>query len=104
MKPAHPEHPEHPVHSAKTTDDWPGAAERLHARREKHRQEQRSMMAMAARVAGLGWMVVIPGVLGLYLGRWLDGRIGEGGGAFAAGLLVLGLGVGSLLAFRSLPK
>lgn len=76
-------------------------AERLHHRREKHRKELHEMISTAITIVGLGWLVVIPGLLGLYVGRWLDGKAGQGI-AFAAGLGLLGIGLGCVLAWQKI--
>ena len=80
-------------------DKLPESAQRLHERRERHRREQHGIIATAVTMVGLGWLVVIPGLVGIYAGRWLDGRTGHGV-TFAAGLGLLGVSVGCLLAWQ----
>lgn len=52
-----------------------------------------------AQVGVLGWTIVIPGLVGMFLGRWLDHRLGTGI-FWTAPLLLLGLAVGCLGAWR----
>ncbi|HMY58018.1 MAG TPA: AtpZ/AtpI family protein [Pseudomonadota bacterium] len=80
-------------------DALPDSAQRLHARREKHDREQHGLISTAVTMVGLGWLVVIPGLFGIYIGKWLDGKVGQGV-TFAAGLGLLGVCVGCLLAWQ----
>jgi ATP synthase protein I len=66
-------------------------------RSERHRasvaEGEPSVARRLAQIGVLGWMIVTPAVLGLFLGRWLDGKFGSG--IFCtAPLLLIGLGVG----------
>ena len=52
-----------------------------------------------AQVGVLGWIIVVPTLLGMFLGRWLDHRFGTG--IFWTGpLLLLGLVLGCWSAWR----
>lgn len=46
-----------------------------------------------AQIGVLGWLIVVPALLGLFAGRWLDRRLGSGL-TFAAALLALGIALG----------
>ncbi len=80
-------------------DELPESAQRLAARREHHRREEHGIINTAVTMVGLGWLVVIPALVGIYVGRWFDGRTGHGV-TFAAGLGFLGVSVGCLLAWQ----
>lgn len=82
-------------------DELPASAQRLLDRRERHRRDDQGIINTAVTMVGLGWLVVIPGLLGIYLGRWLDGRSGHGV-TFSAGLGLLGVSLGCLLAWQRL--
>lgn len=50
-------------------------------------------------VGSVGWMVVLPALLGAFVGRWLDGR--SGAGIFwTLSLLFVGLALGCISAWR----
>ena len=66
------------------------AAER--ARQERDDPEP-SLGARFGQIGVLGWMMVLPILLGLLLGRWLD-RLAGSGVLFSAALLLLGAVIG----------
>ncbi len=51
----------------------------------------------------LGWQIVLPGLLGLALGRWIDHRL-TSGIFWTAGLLVGGLALGCWSAWRWIER
>jgi ATP synthase protein I len=72
---------------------------RFEERRRRWRFERGRTLATIATVAGLGWLVVIPAVVGFAFGRWLDARAGTGV-VLSAGLGLLGLTLGCAAAWR----
>ncbi len=78
----------------------------LHAvrqRRDRHRRWRRSgepsFAFYLAQIGVLGWTIVLPTLAGLFLGRWIDHRLGTG--IFWTGpLLLLGLAAGCWAAWR----
>ncbi|MBK6597561.1 MAG: AtpZ/AtpI family protein [Proteobacteria bacterium] len=58
-----------------------------------------SVVRRLAQIGVLGWMIVIPMLLGVFAGRWLD-RLFSSGVFWTAPLLLLGLLVGSWSAWR----
>ncbi|HZV03202.1 MAG TPA: AtpZ/AtpI family protein [Planctomycetota bacterium] len=62
----------------------------------------RGLAARVALVGSLGWLVVVPTLLGTWAGWRLDRRFESGIFWTAAGLMV-GVSVGSYLLWRSLP-
>jgi len=78
--------------------------ERLARTVEKYRERKeasaRSLAAKLALVGSLGWLVVVPTLLGAWGGHWLDRRFGSGVLWTAAGLMV-GVSLGSYLLWKS---
>ncbi len=77
--------------------------------RETRLRDQRQQTAAAAggpslarrlaQIGVLGWTIVTPTLLGLFLGRWLDGKFGSG--LFCTGpLLLVGLCIGCWSAWK----
>jgi ATP synthase protein I len=58
-----------------------------------------TLMRQLAAVGVLGWIVVVPLLAGVALGRWLD-RLWHTGITFTAALLVVGLALGCWSAWR----
>ena len=76
------------------------------AARETARREQRlvtdpepSLGRRFGQIGILGWMIVIPVLLGVLIGSWLDGLLGTGI-TLAAALTMAGAALGLWLAFR----
>ena len=70
------------------------------ARRERWQREgERSMGQNLAMIGALGWTIVLPTLLGIFLGRWLD-RYFEMGIFWTLGLLAAGLALGCTLAWK----
>lgn len=55
------------------------------------------------QIGVLGWVIVIPMLLALYLGRWLDDKLATGI-TFSAALLMLGAILGLWLGLRWMHK
>jgi ATP synthase protein I len=72
-------------------------------RRRQWKSEGTRTLALAVTVAGIGWTVVVPAVLGFLLGRWLDGRFGTGI-VISAGLGLAGLTLGCYAAWSRLAR
>lgn len=58
-----------------------------------------SLAKRFGQIGVLGWMIVIPMLIGLYAGSWLDGWLGSGI-VMSAALLVAGAALGLWLALR----
>jgi ATP synthase protein I len=50
-------------------------------------------------VGSVGWTVVVPALVGAFIGRWLDRRFGQGV-FWTLSLLMVGLALGCLSAWR----
>lgn len=77
------------------------AAARRAAEREKRGKEtpEPSLGARLGQMGILGWTIVVPTLLGLVVGRWLDTQFSTGI-MFAAALLMLGSAFGLWSAWR----
>ncbi len=63
------------------------------------RQGERSLGQNLAMIGALGWMIVVPTLVGIFAGRWLD-RTFHSGIFWTLGLLVAGLASGCTFAWR----
>jgi ATP synthase protein I len=73
---------------------------RQRARRERWRREgERPLGHNLALIGVLGWLVVTPTLIGIFVGRWLD-RTAESGIFWTVSLLFLGLCLGCWLAWK----
>lgn len=78
--------------------------------REVRRQAERAAIPQRmtfwrglSLIGAVGWMVVIPTLIGAFLGRWIDAR--EGSGIFwTLSLLSCGLALGCLGAWRHIEE
>ena len=79
---------------------WLGQIRRR-AERTRHwlREGEPTLTRQLAAVGVLGWIIVVPMLLGVLAGRWLDVRMATGI-VFTAALLVVGVGIGSWSAWR----
>jgi ATP synthase protein I len=62
-----------------------------------------SVMRFVGQIGVLGWIIVTPTLIGLFIGRWLDHRLGTGI-FWSAPLLLLGVVMGSWSAWRWMHK
>lgn len=80
-----------------------GMAESVRRRRERWRlwlkEGEPSLVKNVGQIGILGWMIVTPTLIGLFVGRWLDGRF-ETGIFWSAALLVVGVAAGFWAAWR----
>jgi ATP synthase protein I len=72
-------------------------------RGERHvrwlREGDPSVVQRLAQIGVLGWMIVVPMLIGVFAGRWLDQKFNSG--LFCtAPLLMLGLGLGCWSAWK----
>ncbi|MCF4167604.1 AtpZ/AtpI family protein [Zavarzinia compransoris] len=84
-------------------DSLLGALRRHGERHARHRAGDESALRRLAQVGVLGWMIVVPTLGGLFLGRWLDGRF-QSGLFWTGGLLMVGLAIGCWSAWRWVKK
>lgn len=80
------------------------AVRRLRERRARaSREGRRSIGQDLALIGVIGWTVVIPTLLGIYVGRLLD-RLFRSGIFWTLGLLVVGVTLGCALAWQRLNR
>ena len=81
-------------------DGLAAAVRRQRERREHWRKEgEPSAMRFVGQIGILGWIIVTPTLIGLFIGRWLDHRFGTGI-FWSAPLLLLGVVTGCWSAWR----
>ena len=77
--------------------------EAVRLRRRRHelwqREGERSIGQNLAMIGALGWTIVTPTLIGIFAGRWLD-RVSGSTIFWTLGLLVAGLAVGCVLAWK----
>jgi ATP synthase protein I len=80
------------------------AVKRRRERRAFWRREgERSIGQNLALIGALGWTIVTPTLLGVFVGRWLDRHIGSGV-FWTLSLLVVGLALGCMLAWNRMRR
>jgi ATP synthase protein I len=86
-------------------DDALAAAARRAAEREedKRKNPEPSLGARLGQSGALGWMIVVPALAGLFLGRWLDKTFATGV-FFSAPLVMIGAGVGFWSAWKWMSR
>jgi ATP synthase protein I len=60
---------------------------------------ERPLWKNLSMVGALGWLIVIPTLLGVLAGRWLDGVLGTGT-LFTGALIFIGVVIGGVLAWQ----
>jgi len=81
--------------------------EAVHRRRDRRdlweREGERMIGQNIAMIGAIGWTIVVPTLIGIFAGRWLDREFGSGI-FWTAALLVLGLSAGCLLAWKRIHR
>lgn len=67
------------------------------------RSGERPIGQNLAMIGVLGWLIVVPTLIGMFTGRWLDGRFGTEI-FWTTSLLFLGLVIGCYLAWRRVHR
>lgn len=84
-----------------------GLIHSVRERRQRHerrlREGERSLADDLVWMGALGWLVVTPLVAGLFLGQWLDHRLGHSP-TWTLTCLFLGLVLGCWLAWRRISR
>lgn len=80
-------------------------AVRLRKKRDERwkKEGERSLWQNLSMVGALGWLIVTPTLLGVLVGRWLDGRF-ETNIFFTGALIVLGISIGCYLAWQRITN
>jgi ATP synthase protein I len=69
------------------------------ARQRRQNEAEPSVIRFVGQIGVLGWVIVTPALIGLFLGRWIDNRIGSGI-FWSAPLLLIGVAIGCWSAWR----
>lgn len=73
-------------------------------RSERWKKEgERSLWQNLSMVGALGWLIVTPTLLGVLIGRWLDG-VFETGIFFSGALIFLGITIGCYVSWQRVNK
>ncbi len=84
-------------------DDKDPLVQGVRRRGERHRRWQRegdpSVAHRLAQIGVLGWIIIVPMLLGMFAGRWLDQRF-QSGLFCTAPLLMLGAALGCWSAWK----
>ncbi len=83
------------VEPEQTSADAMAEAARKHEERQKlwRTEGEPSMVRFVGQIGVLGWIIVAPTLIGLFIGRWLDHAL-RTGIFWSAALLVLGVTLG----------
>jgi len=89
-------------------DEHPdGLGDAVRVRRDRRerweRDGERSIGRNLAMIGALGWTIVTPTLLGIFIGRWLD-RTFASGIFWTLGLLAAGLALGCSLAWNRMHR
>ena len=90
-----------PKDNQSRSGDGLAAAARLRRERrdEWARKGEPSVMRFVGQIGVLGWIIITPTLIGLFIGRWIDHRLGTGI-FWSAPLLLVGVTVGFWSAWR----
>jgi ATP synthase protein I len=85
--------------------DGLAATVRRQREREQHwlREGGPTMSRLIGQIGVLGWIIVTPTLIGIFIGRWLDHKLNSGI-FWSAPLLLMGAVIGSWLAWRWMHK
>lgn len=78
-------------------------AVRVRRERRERPDGERSLAQNLALAGVLGWTIVLPGLAGVLVGRWLDHAFATGI-TFTSALLLLGIASGCALAWRRIQE
>jgi ATP synthase protein I len=74
------------------------------ARIRKAEKERPTLLAQTVYLGTLGLLLVLPVVVGAYLGRWLDGLVEGYSMRWTLSLILLGVGVGMFNLYRFIKE
>lgn len=90
--------------SDRQPDGLGDAVRRRHERRARWQREgERSIGQNLAMIGAIGWTIVLPTLVGIFAGRWLDRELGSGV-FWTLGLLVAGLALGCYFAWQRIDR
>ena len=65
-------------------------------RMQQAEKERPTLLAQTAYLGTLGLLIVVPVIVGAYLGRWLDGSVEGYSLRWTLSFIILGVGVGAV--------
>lgn len=74
------------------------------ARIRKAEKERTTLLAQTVYLGTLGLLLVLPVIVGAYLGRWLDGLVEGYSMRWTLSLILLGVGVGMFNLYRFIKE
>ncbi len=92
-------------HDAEGANGGLSEAVRVRERRRTswQRSGERPLWRNLSMIGALGWLIVLPILLGILLGRWLDERL-DSGIFWSGALIMLGAAVGGYLAWQRMGQ
>ena len=88
------------IQTADKEDDMAAAVRQERERRQDWQREgEPSMTRFVGQIGVLGWIIVAPTLIGLFIGRWLDHKFGTGI-FWSAPLLLVGVLIGCWSAWQ----
>lgn len=73
-------------------------------RMQQAEKERPTLLAQTVYLGMLGLLMVVPVILGAYLGRWLDGLVEGYSLRWTLSLIILGVGVGAVNVYLFLKE
>jgi len=90
--------------SAEPEDPLHRAIEKKVRRMERAERERPSLLAQTVFMGTLAGLFVLPVIVGAYLGNWLDSRLSGYSVRWTVGLILLGVLIGAVNAYRYLKE
>ncbi len=85
-------------------DGLADAVRKRHERRSRWLTEgEPSVVRFVGQIGVLGWIIVTPALIGLFIGRWIDHKLGTGI-FWSAPLLLVGVTIGCWSAWQWMQK
>jgi len=72
-------------------------------RQQWEKEGERPLWKNLSMIGALGWLIVIPTLIGVFLGRWLDKAFGSGI-MFSGALIFLGVLLGFYLVWQRITR
>lgn len=86
-------------------DVWVRQVRARRERREKaEREGDNNFWQVVGMMGSVGWTVALPTAAGALLGRWIDSKVEGDGQVFMFFLLLVGLTVGCIIAWRTVSE
>ncbi len=94
--------PEHPNHADREAMKK-AVAERRRRKQQSEQEGERSIWQNLSMIGAFGWLIVVPTLLGAFLGRWLDDLFGTGV-FFSGSLIFLGACLGGVMIWKRMNE